>query len=378
MKYIILLISIWLSIYSKKIKKIAPIKYATIGSAYYIKLSFGSLRDKKFFELNLETHTTYFFNSPTLHSSTLRTHESGKCSMFDIDNISYTLVSDVFYLPDDTPIDSLYIYYFLCAPVVNAAVGFGANIIEENNSIIHYLYKNKFIQHLRFGINNTIYNDGYLYLGGFPDELINDKYNTTIKNKHMNQNKWGGYIGKAVVNGKKYISANMEGDPFYLSSGILQTLIPKEFFNFLYKEALDNYFKSGKCKFVNHTNNEHFECDCKIFETFPKFQLIIDNGVTMRFKKEFVYKKTNNHCRLLFEENKKDSSWRLGTNYLKNFGILFDYENNSFTLYDNKIFEIQKDYSNPKFLLIKTIFICIYIILLLGFIVSLFIVLIDK
>ena len=57
---------------------------------------------------------------------------------------------------------------------------FGANIIEENNSIIHYLYKNKFIQHLRFGINNTIYNDGYLYLGGFPDELINDKYNTTI------------------------------------------------------------------------------------------------------------------------------------------------------------------------------------------------------
>ena len=81
---------------------------------------------------------------------------------------------------------------------------------------------------------------------------------------------------------------------------------------------------------------------------------------------------------MLFEENKKDSSWRLGTNYLKNFGILFDYENNSFTLYDNKIFEIQKDYSNPKFLLIKTIFICIYIILLLGFIVSLFIVLIDK
>ena len=111
MKYIILLISIWLSIYSKKIKKIAPIKYATIGSAYYIQLSFGSLRDKKFFELNLETNTTYFFNSTTLHSSTLRTHESGKCSMFDIDNISYTLVSDVFYLPDDTPIDSLYIYY---------------------------------------------------------------------------------------------------------------------------------------------------------------------------------------------------------------------------------------------------------------------------
>ena len=158
------------------------LKYAQISSSLHVKVLLGTPLMIKFFEVNLESNATYICNTIS-NSSTFVSYGNKTTTLLGETELLYEHCTDTVTLLDmRTTISNL--TYFKLYKLVGSydALAFGSKIIQKDTSLVYSLYNQKQIDKLSFGINNTIYNDGYVYLGGFPDEFIDTTHKAKFEN----------------------------------------------------------------------------------------------------------------------------------------------------------------------------------------------------
>ena len=342
------------------------LKYAQISSSLHVKVLLGTPLMIKFFEVNLESNATYICNTIS-NSSTFVSYGNKTTTLLGETELLYEHCTDTVTLLDmRTTISNL--TYFKLYKLVGSydALAFGSKIIQKDTSLVYSLYNQKQIDKLSFGINNTIYNDGYVYLGGFPDELIDTTHKAKFENVLYEESKWGVKIDNIEVKGKLYDSKEEKA---ILSSCALVTYAPRRFIDFFNETVMKKYVDKKDCAYEDLEGNEHFLCVCDVFDEIPELKMIIE-GKVITFKRDFMYRMTLHFCRLTIEENHKGNYWILGTNFLKNYPIEFSYEDNSIIFYSTNPFDQYErtNYSSVKIILFVNISIMLICMLLYNII----------
>ena len=342
------------------------LKYAQISSSLHVKVLLGTPLMIKFFEVNLESNATYICNTIS-NSSTFVSYGNKTTTLLGETELLYEHCTDTVTLLDmRTTISNL--TYFKLYKLVGSydALAFGSKIIQKDTSLVYSLYNQKQIDKLSFGINNTIYNDGYVYLGGFPDELIDTTHKAKFENVLYEESKWGVKIDNIEVKGKLYDSKEEKA---ILSSCALVTYAPRRFIDFFNETVMKKYVDKKDCAYEDLEGNEHFLCVCDVFDEIPELKMIIE-GKVITFKRDFMYRMTLHSCRLTIEENHKGNYWILGTNFLKNYPIEFSYEDNSIIFYSTNPFDQYErtNYSSVKIILFVNISIMLICMLLYNII----------
>ena len=243
------------------------LKYAQISSSLHVKVLLGTPLMIKFFEVNLESNATYICNTIS-NSSTFVSYGNKTTTLLGETELLYEHCTDTVTLLDmRTTISNL--TYFKLYKLVGSydALAFGSKIIQKDTSLVYSLYNQKQIDKLSFGINNTIYNDGYVYLGGFPDELIDTTHKAKFENVLYEESKWGVKIDNIEVKGKLYDSKEEKA---ILSSCALVTYAPRRFIDFFNETVMKKYVDKKDCAYEDLEGNEHFLCVCDVFDEIPE------------------------------------------------------------------------------------------------------------
>ena len=231
--------------------------------------------------------------------------------------------------------------------------GFAHKFGDERFSIVHQLYRNKYINTQKYFLypNYDLADNGTFILGGNIYDIL--PFNPTFKNKgiiNINETarKWEFTVNKLKIGNNSYensISTIPITGYFQAAEGYVYVPLPVlSFFNeTIFKEAL----KTNHCSYKIFAKYHYYECINNVINNFPQIIITIDgNDFVINSNNFFERSKGRNYSTFYFKGlfNKNaiydnfcydKQKWIFGTPFLKLFISEFDYDKNKVTLYSN-------------------------------------------
>ena len=213
---------------------------------------------------------------------------------------------------------------------------------DESFSLIHHLYKNKIIEHLKFALSING-NKGMIHFGGYPEEAMNLEYKGHCKIRDS-FGYWGCPLKGVEVNNTFY---KLETDTL-IHSGEYAFLYSNELLQF----AIENIFNEKITKNVCYVETDKQDGDsihCKNKTTALTFSLLF-NDIKMQFNVDELYSKRSAD-KFLFRSNPHNyidyKGVVFGMYFLMQFDlVVFDYENKQLEFFSNKVILDNKVYNN--------------------------------
>jgi len=208
------------------------------------------------------------------------------------------------------------------------------NSFDERFSYIHNLYNNGLIKNKIFGHQYKNRTHGYLYLGEIPSTMGYNYYKCSVAPFIAYINKWH-CEGRAIAlsNGQNFTQFH---SPLAFDTAYIDVRGPFYEGNSILSEINEN--SNGKCHFISEEiENEHkyiklvcdYDLDIKnipdVFFYLKGFELKLRNIDLFRVvlidgKKKFMSKVVG---------DSRYSYWNLGEPILKNYDMVFNYEDNT-------------------------------------------------
>lgn len=153
--------------------------------------------------------------------------------------------------------------------------------MNNNFSIVNYLYERKLIKRRAFEIISSIEPDGVFYLEGFP-RYVTDKYNycyscNMISSEHTSR------LNLTKVQVGKYMYDYF--DLSYFQNNDKKILVSKRFVKFMKEKYFDSYIRNNICRFRILLKYHFYECIYNQILEFPQISVYFnDKGIIMNSK----------------------------------------------------------------------------------------------
>ena len=298
---------------------------------------FNFRENSKTKEVISNNETLYFRNKRSVQASKI----SDKTVIIENEDRNITIDFILYHLNYKVSLDS-------------EAIGFAYKYKDNSMSLVHNLYRNKYIDKFSFGFA-IIKDQGFIYFGNLPENIIKDSYETKIKVDNS-QNKWGVKLLK--------IGGYYNTDYAYFNSGNELILAPYDYLSFIENVLLKDYLANKTCqRNIDESTREYvkiyYSCDCNYIRYIKGFDLIID-GHRFELNNEDLFTTFYRDCRFVIEHKTSyPNQWVLGAHFMRKYKILFDYEESTITFYTDK--PLKKNYYST----IVSIYIFISITMLL-------------
>ena len=203
------------------------------------------------------------------------------------------------------------------------------DINDHNLSLIHQLFRMKISNGDSFGfLKGNSDNRGFFYIGGFPNDFIENKNNVTF---YVNKNigYWSIDLNKVIIAQHEY----KNNDEVVFQTVTENIYIPHQFVLFLKDKVFKSYLDKNECYYT--TDDPYLRCQCSIFQKMNFIQFIF-NKTIVYFRNNF-YKELEgeNICILLLKET-INNRWEFGISFIEQHSILFNYNDSSITFYGNE------------------------------------------
>ena len=246
---------------------------------------------------------------------------------------------------------------------------------NDSFSFVHQLYNNSLIEKLMYIFEPVDINSGNIYFGGIPQNSLL-QYSGKCK---INSEKWGCYLDNIYFtndsNKHLYLyKTNISNNYAEFDVGRKCIFAPKEYFYFVKNTFFEKHFQSKKCGYYYNYDAMYIYCYNKdeIKEAIPEYISFVFENQSFRIHKDKLFKTHTIDntiifliCNALFVEDL--DKWIFGSAFLHNFISIFDYTNESVTLYSN----IEINYFYPYTTQIKMIFIISIILTFIGSFINL-------
>ena len=358
--------------------------YANIYSAFQI----GSQSQSLPCSIILQ-RSEFYVNNENFNPNQSKTFVQISNSSLQSNSYKFVLSKDDFQLNSKTIVQQ--INFDLIVEVTGARfnpkqcqIGFQINDFDDDKNIFIKILKeknviNSYVFFLQF--NNV--NEGNLFLGNLPEEIMNFDRENFRTTKVINQNNflfWGIQfddisINKEKIKDSKTVFFSYE---FGLISAtkISEEIIAKNLFNLNDNNNNNNNNNNKNCFMEEFTINEElfgevkynsYYCDLSAkISNFPPLEFYNkDLNYTFKFDHNDLFVKNNNRFQFLiiFEQYEKNNRWKFGRIFFKKFLMVFDYDKKQIGFYikegKNKI----KNNDN-KFLIIFLIILILILILI--------------
>ena len=323
-----------------------------LGGDLYTNLRFGTPSLIKYFLLDLENSINVLVtdvintSSSNKHYSTsiniLNPHEEINLYNMQIQSIR---IEDVFQL-EGYPYELRLPFNFVnkTTLICYDQISLCSSFKNESTSLVHVLYNSKLISYKKFGISLNNMNSGVLCLGGFPKQIIKSlPYKHKFNNANKQSNKWtlnlnGIIIGDVINNSQIYVQNEI---------GLLSTrerfiYAPIDFFVYLNtSNVMKMMFEQNIC-FVQ-TINDVYEilCKCGFLNRLENITFVIEGYMIQMYPFKLFrsyYDKCLFQIKGYFEHNNHnyESKWVFGNLFMKEYSMLFDYEDKTITFYSQE------------------------------------------
>ncbi len=321
--------------------QIIPIKYEQISGAYNIEFKIGEGDQSKYFEINLDLPFSFassYHYSKKL-SKTVLTYETTQIQIEDQQKTAEHLLEHLLITSsngNNVTVKDFHFYYVHDFLDVYDSLSLSYKSKKEEFSLLNTLYENKQIGQRKFAMMEHGFKEGTLYLGGFPNNTVNDMNNYTCK-INTEYDSWGCRLTKVIVGNNVY-----DNDDYALLQGNDRRVkVPSKFFNYLKEKYFNAYEKEGVCRYRNILRFNFYECLYNKTENFPSFTFVFDN-FSLPFEDRQLYRKVeydnNTYKQFFIEENViEPTKWQFGIPLFRQYPVLFDYDDSSITFfYANK------------------------------------------
>ena len=303
---------------------------------YDMKLYIGDENDFKFVELNLLSDILWL-TPPFFENNEILTKAQTENITANNHNITALGINTSIYFDKErtVSIDNYYLYY-VDNYIVRGYDSFplALKFSNQNQSIVHLLYKEKKINSLSFGLKYSIENKtAKLFIGGIPlYELSQFSYQTSLS---MNITKtWSSVLDTIHFNDCNY---KVNSVVSFLPNN-QYILVPMKFLDYLKQKIFQNYFYNKTCVSVIYLDGYGIECEYKFIEYFPSIVFTLQGiNFTLTRKELFDYKEGVG----IFLIRKKRSSpdlWILGIPFLSHYITKFNYEKNEISFFSSHPF----------------------------------------
>lgn len=328
-----------------------------------MKLDINAGRTEKIFEVDLLHGITwtsmpyYFLQSKDVILS------SGKISFEKDKPISYEKISTSAKITPETFLRRFIFLHFPSSPnALYDSIGLGIDTFDKDLPFINQLYENGEIEKRVFGFNMSFLDRGEIIFGDISEEFQKIyKYNATCS---VYNKLWGCKLNTVVFNDIIYYN----DDLLYFQSQNTNIYAPKKFINFIFEKYFKNLEgEKYRCQFFKGIM---LRCPCEIISPFPKIELHFE-GVTVTLNEDLVFQKYQDECIFRIEASEDEKSWVIGSYFMKIFPVLFDFDKEEITLYDNLgLLRTKEPPSNSKnskisFIIFFNLFLMIFAICLL-------------
>ena len=321
-----------------------------LGGDLYTNIRFGTPSHIKYFLLDLENSINILVtdiinaSSSNKHHSTsmniLNPHE--EVNLYNTQTQSIKL-EDVFQL-EGYPYELRLPFNFVNKTTLlfYDQISLCSSFKNESTSLVHVLYNNKIISYKKFGISLNKMNSVVLCLGGFPKEIIKSfPYKHKFNNANKQSNKWtlnlnGIIIGDVNNNSQIYVQNEI---------GLLSTrerfiYAPMDFFIYLNtSNVMRTMFEQNIC-FVQTINGVYeILCKCGFLNRLENITFVIEGHmIEMNAFKLFrsYYDKCLFQIKGYFENKNWETKWVFGNLLMKEYSMLFDYEDKTITFYSQE------------------------------------------
>lgn len=307
------------------------LNFTRISGAYSVTLS-----PRKMFNIDLAFQynwaSTNYYHLTTSQNAKIISNDTTLILEQQIQNP--LLVADIFTYENIT-INPLYFFLFKGTFDNYDSLSFSYKHYT-NHSVVNTLYENNVIRRRAFGIRATTERDGVLYLGGFPQSVINEfKYKHSC-NVITTQHTWGCALTKVKVGNKMFDNV----EPSYFQTNDKRILVPKRFMAFMKENYFNAYIQNKTCVFRSILKYNFYECIYNQTQYFPIISFYFDD-VEIPINSEHLYRVVNlsngNIIKQYFiEENyENENQWIFALAFIKSNPMLFDYDNSTITFYYN-------------------------------------------
>ena len=223
-------------------------------------------------------------------------------------------------------------------------LGYRGSKIEEKNSFVKQLYNNGYIFHRVFTQSFTDSAQGMITFGEIPTNIVDDykKYgrcaalNKIVNGKNVKNRKWECQID-GIYFGNKYKESEvkkLKDTRASFFSFRKKALVPMEIFTYFEQTYFENYIKEGTCQKFNDNQYDYFGCK-KNIENADKINLIYGDWVmSIPSEKLFKFKKSTELYEFMFYHKKDFESFSLGRPVVRNFHMVYDYQNQEIGFYN--------------------------------------------
>lgn len=192
-------------------------------------------------------------------------------------------------------------------------------------SIINQLFEEGLIAKKKFSFVPKEDKVGVVYFGDLPQEVVIKKYETKCK-VQSNHTTWGCNLQKVIIGNDVYSNSAYA----YFNTIDSDILAPLSFINFLKKHYLSSYLENKICSFESGTQS--YRCNCTKMGQLPQFMMVFD-GKGIELNNKIIFTDYSPRCFLRIRENYKSNDWVIGTRFLNNHIMSFDYDNDEISIY---------------------------------------------
>ena len=237
--------------------------------------------------------------------------------------------------------------------------------MNQSFSLLHSLFNEGKIEHLKIAFEPTSTAIGDFYIGGLPQSVVTNKY----KGECHSKDKWGCHLDMIIFNYTKdnYTTYNCNRE-IYFQTAINGISVTNDFINFIENKVLYNYFTTQSC-YYSSDKRKKIKCNREILNdetlTTMKIGFVFEGKVyylSFSFLFESIFDESSECLSLIIEENQHSNDWYFGGLFLSNFISEFDYETKTVSLYSDTKIEVIENGIEKNILMGNVILLIITII----------------
>ena len=319
---------------------------------FSIPLSFGTPSQRKSYRLDLSipyTWTSSYFYEPG-DSSTL---EAKSISYYTLRDSAIQFFQCIDLLKNElehnfTNVPDFLFLYGKVSGLYYESIGLSYQFNYTNFSFIHSLLKHDLISHLSFTIRKNFY-DWILYLGGTSNNITENKHKGSC-NVNDSYAQWGCSMSSLSVGNKEY-----NNDAYVLFNIYDNKLLaPASFLQFMKDNFFAQYVKDEVCSERISKNFSIYRCHRDKIQNFPSITFKFNNNLNIVMHRNQTFDCIYLDCVFVFTLS-ANNTWYLGTSFLTDYVVTFDYEAHSISFFSPFIKTSPR--SNLLFLTMSILFI---------------------
>ena len=318
--------------------KIITARYNKISDTYEVHMSIGEPFQRIYFIMSLSQKFS-FTNSNLYHKRKSIYYSYHDQQEIKIDNVPFKAeqVSDNFEIYKANFVLENF-HFFLLPENFNKKHSYLSFSYKNDNyhlNFIYELYKNHLIGQRNFAFSKIGPQDmGKLYLGGIPQEEINNKYKVSC-NVNEGYSSWGCNINSILYQNESYplddyASFSVE------SEDVISSL---NFYKILQETVFKQYIENKQCETLEKALYYGFNCKCEVAYNFSNITIVLD-GIMFELDGNKLFHRLVNHCEFKIKSYKDShKDWLIGFSFFNKYVTQFDF--------DRKMISFYSDYKIP-------------------------------